>query len=137
TTSTTAGAGVSEPATSPPADAGATETDRGVTPAPARHGNQLGQTGDGTRRLVILGGVALLVGAVVIAFTGRDEPLPAAVGPAAIGVRSAGRRRDRRRREIDGWEDGVPLAPGKRELARRRAGVGVSAYPGPDGGPEA
>ena len=132
TTSTTAGAGTSEPVTKslPDRDVGGTVTDRGGTsPGPARQSNKLGETGDGTRRLIILGGVALLIGAVVVAFTGRDEPKPVAATPAPV------RRRGRPRRELDGWEEGVPLAPGKRELARRRAGL--SAYSNLDGEPEA
>jgi hypothetical protein len=123
---------------------GGTEVDQGRT-SPARGSNRLGDTGDGTRRLIILGGVALLIGAVIVAFTGRDEPPP--VRTPAVGSTPSGpvrRRRAKpsgehprtpRRREIDGWEDGVPLAPAKRELARRRAGV--SAYSYLDGGPEA
>jgi hypothetical protein len=78
--------------------------------------------------------VALLIGAVVVAFTGGDEPAPVTAGPAPGGP-GVSRRRGRPRRELDGWEVGVPLAPGKRELARRRAGV--SAYSSLDGGPEA
>jgi hypothetical protein len=156
TTSSTAEAGTSEPVTkSLPSDVGGTQVDPGGT-SPARGSNRLGDTGDGTRRLIILGGVALLVGAVVVAFTGRDEPLP--VGAAMAGPAPGGPVRRRRsmllaghphipslfgrrprtpgqRREIGGWEDGVPLAPGKRELARRRAGV--SAYSYLDGEPEA
>jgi hypothetical protein len=145
TTTSTAEAGTSEPVTKtlPDSDVGGTQVDPGGT-GPARGSNRLGDTGDGTGRLMILGGVALLIGAVIVAFTGRDEPLP--VGAAAIGaapggpvrrraILSAGRLRTSGRRGIHGWEDGVPLAPGKRELARRRAGVSV--YPNLDGGPEA
>jgi hypothetical protein len=131
TTSTTAAPGASDPVTKtlPDSDVGGTVTDRGGSPAPARRSQRLGETGDGTRRLIILGGVALLIGAVVVAFTGRDEPQTRAVaaGPPRGGAV--------RRRELDGWEDGVPLAPGKRELARRRAGL--SAYSYSDGEPGA
>jgi hypothetical protein len=121
TTTTTADAGLSDPVTkSLPSDVGGTETDPGVTPGPARSSKQLGQTGDGTRRLILLGGVAMLLGAVVIAFTGRDAPRPVAVGATSVGP---ARRRSRSRREIHGWEDGIPIAPTKRELARRRLGI--------------
>jgi len=146
TTTSTAEAGTSEPVTKtlPDSDVGGNQVDPGGT-GPARVSNRLGDTGDGTRRLMILGGVALLIGAVIVAFTGRDEPLP--VGAAAIGAApggpvrrrraklSGGRPRTSGRREVHGWEDGVPLAPGKRELARRRAGVSV--YSTLDGEPEA
>jgi hypothetical protein len=126
TTSTTADPAASDPATrTPDSDVGGTVTDRGVTPAPARTSRQLGQTGDSTRRLVVLGGVALLVGAVVIAFSGRDAPRPLpALGAAAVGP--AAGRRPKPRRELDGWEDGIPLAPGKRQLARHRLGISAS-----------
>jgi hypothetical protein len=126
TTSTTGDPGMVNPGTRlPDSEVGGTETDRGGTPAPARSSQQLSQTGDGTRRLMILGGVALLIGALVIAFTGRDRPLPLALGSAAaVGP---ARRRPRPRRELDGWEDGIPLAPAKRELARHR--LGLSAAP--------
>jgi hypothetical protein len=123
TTSTTGDAGISEPVTkSLPNDVGGTETDRGVTPGPARGGRQLGQTGDGTRRLILLGGVALLLGAVVVAFTGRDRPDLGAIPPAGPPG-----RRPRPRRELDGWEDGIPMAPAKRELTRHL--LGISAEP--------
>ena len=118
---------------------GGNQVDQGRT-SPARGSNRLGDTGDGTRRLIILGGVALLIGAVIVAFTGRDEPPPVRT-PAVGAVRrrrakpSGDHPRTPRRREIDGWEDGVPLAPAKRELARRRAGV--SAYSHLDGEREA
>jgi hypothetical protein len=115
-----------------------TETGRGA-PTTRR---QLSTTGDSTRRLIILGGVAMLIGAVVIAFTGREEPLPlpssapagsptdpAVVAPAPV------RRRRRNRAGLGSWEHGVPLNPSKRELARRRAGVSAYSYFG--GEPEA
>jgi hypothetical protein len=98
----------------PDSDVSGTETGRGPATATRR---QLGVTGDATRRLIILGGVAMLIGAVVIAFTGREEPAP-----------------------LPTSESGVPLNPGKRELARRRAGVstvGVSAESWFGGEPEA
>jgi hypothetical protein len=122
TTSTTADSGIVNPVPKlPDSEVGGTETDR--TPAPARSSGQLSRTGDGTRRLMILGGVALLIGALVIAFTGRDRPLPLVLGSTAA---APGRRRPRSRRELDGWEDGVPLAPAKREMARHRLGISAS-----------
>jgi hypothetical protein len=134
TTSTTGEAGISDPVTKtlPDSDVSGTGTDPGVSPGPTRRSSQLGATGDGTRRLIILGGLVLLIGAVVVAFTGRDEPV--AVAPSAPPA--PGRpRRGRRPGEIDGWEDGIPLAPGKRELARRQAGL--SAWSSLDGEPGA
>ena len=93
-------------------------------PAPtSRRSRQLGQTGDGTRRLILFGGVALLLGAVVVGFTGRDGPILAAAAALPAGPV----RRRRPRRELDGWEDGVPLAPAKRELARQRLGLSADA----------
>jgi hypothetical protein len=123
TTSTTADSGIVNPVPKlPDSEVGGTVTD--PTPAPARSSQQLSQTGDGTRRLMILGGVALLLGALVIAFTGRDRPLPLVLGSTAAA--GPARRRPRSRRELDGWEDGVPLAPAKRELARHRLGISAS-----------
>ncbi|HVW32491.1 MAG TPA: hypothetical protein VHL53_08135, partial [Acidimicrobiia bacterium] len=84
------------------------------TPAPARKAARLGDTGDSTRRLVILGGVALLIGALVVAFSGRDE------APVGGAVR---RRGPGRVYGLEGWEHGVPLNPGTRERARRKAGL--------------
>jgi hypothetical protein len=132
-TTSTSEAGTSEPVTKTLPDTEVNTTDPGITPAPARRSARLGETGDGTGRLIILGGVALLVGAVVVAFTGRDEPRPTASGAAPAGP--AARRRRRRAWGIDGWEDGVPLNPSRREQARRKAGV--SAYSYLDGAPEA
>jgi len=86
---------------------------------------QLGQTGDGTRRLIILGGIVLLVGALVVAFAGREHPVLLAAPALPPGP---ARRRPRPRREIDGWEDGIPLAPVKRELARNRLGISADPY---------
>ncbi|HTC82442.1 MAG TPA: hypothetical protein VK848_12985, partial [Acidimicrobiia bacterium] len=124
TTSSTAEAGTSQPFTKslPGSDVGGTGTDRGTSPAPGRR--QLSETGDGTRRLIILGGVAMLVGAVVIAFTGRDEPGAGALalGPAAL---AAPVRRRKPPRGVAGWGEAVPLNHTKRELARRRAGVAL------------
>jgi hypothetical protein len=114
--------GVSDPVTDSLIDPGVSGTglDRAVSPAPVRRGRQLGETGDGTRRLVLVGGVALLLGALVVAFIGRERPAPQAPGlPAGPAVRRARRPR----RELDGWEDGVPLAPAKREFARHRLGI--------------
>ena len=110
------------------------ELERGDSPAPARRsGAQLGQTGDGTRRLLLLGGVAMLLGAVVIAFTGRDRPRPVYARSAPAGPAY----HPHPRRELDGWEQGVPLAPVKREMARQRLGLS-DGYPGlPGGGPGA
>jgi hypothetical protein len=71
-----------------------------------------------------------LLGALVVAFTGRERPSAQAALPAGPAV-----RRPRPRRELDGWEDGVPLAPAKRELARHR--LGISAGGLPDGEPGA
>ncbi|HET9771391.1 MAG TPA: hypothetical protein VFS16_10915 [Acidimicrobiia bacterium] len=132
-------AGVSDPETNPQVDpsVGGAGLDRGESPAaPARRSRQLGQTGDGTRRLVLLGGVTLLLGALVVAFTGRDRPEAETGGQPA----GPGRRRPRPRRELDGWEDGVPLAPAKRELARHRLGISASGRAGdglPGAGPGA
>jgi hypothetical protein len=69
--------------------------------------------------------VALLIGAMVVAFTGREGPILAAAAALPVGP---GRRRPRPRRELDGWEDGVPLAPAKRELARSRLGLSADPY---------
>jgi hypothetical protein len=91
--------------------------------APVRRSRQLGETGDGTRRLVIFGGFALLVGAVVVAFTGRERSVA-----LAAAVPSGPARRPRPRKELDGWEDGIPLAPVKRELARHRLGISAGPY---------
>ena len=123
---TAAGSGgvSSEPATepAPASEVGGAETERGSAGA-AERGGELVFTGDGTRRLMLFGGVAMLLGAVVIAFTGRErQRLVAAtlpVGPA---------RNPRPRKEIDGWEDGIPLAPAKRELARNRLGISGDLY---------
>jgi hypothetical protein len=95
------------------------------SPAPARRSRQLSQTGDGTRRLILFGGVALLLGAMVVAFTGRDGPILAAAAALPVGP---GRRRPRARKELFGWEEGVPLAPAKRELARSRLGLSADRY---------
>lgn len=129
TTSSTraaAGAADGDTATSPAAEVRGADQVDSESPAPARQSRQLGQTGDGTRRLIIFGGVALLLGAVVVGFTGRDR------GPALAVAASlpAGpvRRRSRPRRELDGWEGGVPLSPTKRELARARLGISAANY---------
>jgi hypothetical protein len=134
TTDITADAGFSDPLTTmlPDSDVGGTDLDRGNSPAPARRSAQLGQTGDGTRRLILLGGVALLLGAVVVALTGRDQPRPAFTGSVPAGPA----RRPRPRRELDGWEQRVPLAPAKRELARQRLGIS-GGYGLPDDEPGA
>jgi hypothetical protein len=99
-----------------------TELERGDA-GTVRHSQELSNTGAGTRRLIVFGGVAMLLGAMVIAFTGRERPAliaaPLPVGPA---------RRARPRKELDGWEDGVPLAPVKRELARSRLGINAEDY---------
>jgi hypothetical protein len=104
----------------------------------------------------------MLIGAFVIAFTGREKPQPLPVGaPPAAGTAGPGAaagqgaaaaaagativaplavRRRRARAGLDRWEHGVPLNPTKRELARRRAGVGtpgVSAERWFGGEPEA
>ena len=94
------------------------------SPAAVRS-RQLGQTGDGTRRLIILGGIVLLVGALVVAFAGREHPMLLAAPALPPGP---ARRQPRPRREIDGWEDGIPLAPVKRELARHRLGISGDPY---------
>jgi len=96
----------------------------GESPAAVRS-RQLGQTGDGTRRLIILGGIVLLAGALVVAFAGREHPVLLAAPALPPGP---ARRRPRPRREIDGWEDGIPLAPVKRELARHRLGISGDSY---------
>jgi hypothetical protein len=71
--------------------------------------------------------MALLAGAVVVGFTGRDGPLLAAAAALPAGP---ARRRPLRRahRELDGWEDGIPLAPAKRELARSKLGFSAGSY---------
>jgi hypothetical protein len=126
TGSPAAAGGNSEPATepSPASEVSGAETERRDAGA-ARRSRQLGQTGDGTRRLIIFGGVAMLLGAVVVAFTGRERP---ALAVAAAPVGPA--RRPRPRKEIDGWEAGIPLAPTKRELARNRLGISADSYYG-------
>jgi hypothetical protein len=135
TTGTTADAGVSDPVVTkwpPDTDVSGTEQERGDSPAPARRSAQLGETGDGTHRLILLGGVAMLLGAVVVAFTGRDRPRP----DSADSVPAGPAYRPRPRRELDGWEEGVPLAPAKRELARHRLGISAG-YGLPGDGPGA
>lgn len=124
TSSPAASGGVSDPGETVPAPAAevsGTETERGDAGA-ARHSKELVRTGDATRRLILFGGFALLMGAVVVAFTGRDTP---ALAAAALPV---GPARRRPRKELDGWEDGVPLAPAKRELARSRFGISGDSY---------
>jgi hypothetical protein len=127
TTSSTAEPGAAGAGQSPaPADVSGTREDQGTTTRPARVARQLGETGDGTRRLIILGGIAMLLGAVVIGFTGRDEaPAATPAPPAGLAAAAAARRRRNRPRrgELFGWDGGVPLNPGQRELARRRAGL--------------
>ena len=125
-----ASGGVSDPATAtaPAAEVSGTGTEQ-VDPGATRHSQKLPRTGDGTRRLILFGGFALLMGAVVVAFSGRENP---ALATTAIPA-GPPRRRARPRRELDGWEDGVPLAPAKRELARNR--LGLSADPYYDGEP--
>jgi hypothetical protein len=113
-----------DPATDPGAEVSGTETERGAAGA-AGSTRELVRTGDATRRLILFGGVALLMGAVVVAFTGRDTPMLAA---APLPAGPARRRPPRPRRELDGWEDGVPLAPAKRELARNRLGITAESY---------
>jgi hypothetical protein len=129
TTSSTgvaAGAADSGTETSPAAEVRSADQVESERPSPPRQSRQLGQTGDGTRRLIIFGGVALLLGAVVVGFTARDG------GPALLAAASmpAGpvRRRSRPRRELDGWEGGIPLSPTKRELARARLGISAGNY---------
>jgi hypothetical protein len=69
----------------------------------------------------------MLLGAAVIGFSSRDDEAarPAATAPSALAAAAAARRRRNRpgQGELFGWEDGVPLNPGRRELARRRAGL--------------
>jgi hypothetical protein len=122
-----AAGGTAEPATgpAPASEVSGAEAERRDAGA-ARRSRQLGQTGDGTRRLIIFGGVAMLLGAVVVGFTGREGPVLAA---ASVPIRPA-RRSPRPRKEIDGWEDGIPLAPAKRELARNRLGISADSYYG-------
>ncbi len=108
TSSTTATAAEGGTATSPDSEVRGANQVQEEAPAPtSRRSRQLGQTGDGTRRLILFGGVALLLGAVVVGFTGRDGPILAAAAALPAGPV----RRRRPRRELDGWEDGVPLAP--------------------------
>lgn len=122
TTSSTAADG----ATDPSAEVRNANQVQEEAPAPvARKARQLGQTGDGTRRLILFGGVALLLGAVVVGFTGRDGPILAAAAAQPAGPV---RRRAKPRRELDGWENGVPLAPTKRELARQRLGLSAAVW---------
>ncbi|HLF40296.1 MAG TPA: hypothetical protein VI854_02360, partial [Acidimicrobiia bacterium] len=82
-----------------------------VNPAPAPRrttGRQLGLTGATNRSLLLLAGVALLLGALAVAF--GDGPLRVVpIGGTA-----------RHRRRPAGWESGVPLAPDRREAVRRR-----------------
>ena len=122
TTSSTAADG----ATDPSAEVRKANQVQEEAPAPvARKARQLGQTGDGTRRLILFGGVALLLGAVVVGFTGRDGPILAAAAAQPAGPV---RRRAKPRRELDGWEESVPLAPAKRELARQRLGLSAAVW---------
>jgi hypothetical protein len=126
TTSSTATAAEGGTATSPDSEVRGANQVQEEAPAPAaRRSRQLGQTGDGTRRLILFGGVALLIGAVVVGFTGRDGPILAAAATLPAGPV---RRRMQPRRELDGWEDGVPLAPTKRELARQRLGLSSDVW---------
>ena len=114
TTSSTADAGATNSDPGAPAGTDVNGADLNRQPAPARKADRLSDTGDSTRRLVLLGGVAMLIGALVVAFTGRDERSAAATPRRRGANRAFG---------IEGWEYGVPLNPGKRELARRRAGL--------------
>jgi len=120
-----AAGGTPAPEPAPGSDVSSTETGRGSTTNPARAAHQLGETGDGTRRLIILGGIAMLLGAVVIGFSSRDEPRAATpTVSAAVAAAAARRRQNRPRRgELFGWDESVPLNPGRREVARRRAGL--------------
>jgi hypothetical protein len=133
TTSSTAAAATADgdTATSPDSEVRGANQVQEEAPAPAaRRSRQLGQTGDGTRRLILFGGVALLIGAFVVGLTGRDGPILAAAATLPAGPV---RRRIKPRRELDGWEDGVPLAPTKRELARQRLGLSSDVWYYDDG----
>ena len=102
-------------------DVGGTELDRGDSPAPGPPQRpQLGQTGDGTRRLSSSGGVAMLARR---RRRGLHRPGPAPGRPSPAQPPPGRPHRPRPRRELDGWEESVPLAPAKRELARHRLGM--------------
>ncbi|HYH49139.1 MAG TPA: hypothetical protein VEG38_06290 [Acidimicrobiia bacterium] len=129
-TTTAAAAGTADgAATSPDTEVRGANAVQEESPAPAsRRSQQLSQTGDSTRRLLLFGGVVLLIGAVVVGFTGRDGPLLAAVATLPAGPARRRSPRPRTRRELDGWEDGIPLAPAKRELARSKLGFSAGNY---------
>lgn len=68
----------------------------------------LGVTGSATRTLLMLAGVALLLGALAVAFGGSLTPAAARAPQRTVAA---------------DWGPTVPLAPGKRQRARRRAGI--------------
>jgi hypothetical protein len=97
----------------------------GAAAAPTRRSAQLSMTGSGTRTLLFLAGIALLLGAMAVAL-GEPGPLRTARATAG-GIEGAKPRskvkaaRTRRlRRTIRGWESGVPLAPTRRAAKRAR-----------------
>jgi hypothetical protein len=112
------------PAAADTGDTGA-DHDPGAGPVPVRRTGQRREPGGATRRFIVFGGVALLVGAAGVGFTGWGKPRPAAAELTPLG---AVRPRGRARGGLERWDDGIPLAPGKRELARRRAGLSRSRY---------
>jgi hypothetical protein len=109
-----------------------------------RRAGQLSMTGSATRTLLFLAGIALLLGALAVAF-GEPGPLRAArAGTGDVAARRGRSRvkpRTRRlRRSIHGWESGVPLAPTRRAATRarleRRGRLDLTLNP-PGGGPAA
>jgi hypothetical protein len=79
------------------------------TPAKARRpSGVLGMTGSATRTMLMMAGVIMLLGALIIAF---GESMTRARGPLPRHTVAAA------------WGESVPLAPSKREKARRRAGI--------------
>ncbi|MGH8998048.1 MAG: hypothetical protein ACRDY7_01500 [Acidimicrobiia bacterium] len=89
-----------------------------VPGAPPREG--LSATGSATRTLLMMAGVALLLGALALAFSGPREQRT----PAPAGVSGAPRP------QISA-SSGLRLNPTSREAARRRAGIVTDPGDGP------
>jgi hypothetical protein len=122
TTSAGAAAGTAEGVTPTDTEVRGADAVQEESPAPAsRRSRQLSQTGDGTRRLLLLGGMALLAGAVVVGFTGRQcgrsgAPPPAAAGPPR--TRRLGGRHPARPGQAGTGPEQARVQ--RRELLRRR-----------------
>jgi hypothetical protein len=113
-----------------------------ASPANRRPARSLGRTGAPTGPLLMLGAGTLLLGALAIAF-GQPRPVRVTAGCSpgtAPGRRAQLARQGRRvRRTLPGWESGIPLAPERREQARRRirSRLGRTRVSPPGGAPAA